>query len=114
MKEWGFRKKLILGFSILIAIVSIVLTTGLNYYFASTYKTRAWQHMYEVSQLAEDSYEIKIQKVKRITQDILSNSVIQSNLEQLNGATPTPYENNIIESRIKKILSEQIVFEEHI
>ena len=114
MKEWGFRKKLILGFSILIAIVSIVLTTGLNYYFASTYKTRAWQHMYEVSQLAEDSYEIKIQKVKRITQDILSNSVIQSNLKQLNGATPTPYENNIIESRIKKILSEQILFEEHI
>lgn len=114
MKDWGFRKKLILGFSILIAIVSIVLTAGLNYYFTSTYKTRAQQHMNEVSQLAEDSYSIKIQKVEQITKDILSNSIIQSNLKLLNETTHSPYEYNIIESRVKKILSEQILFEDNI
>ena len=71
MKNWGFRKKLIVGFSLLVTIMAAVLTTGLNYYFSSTYKTRARQHMYEVSQLAKESYEIKIEKVKRITQDVL-------------------------------------------
>ena len=114
MKQWGFRNKLILGFGVLVAIVGIVLTVGLNYYFTSTYKTRAQQHMYEVSSMAEESYEIKIQKIKRITQDILSNSSIQSNLKRLNREQMTPYKKNIIENQVKKILSEQILFEEHI
>ena len=114
MKQWGFRNKLILGFGVLVAIVGIVLTVGLNYYFTSTYKTRAQQHMYEVSSMAEESYEIKIQKIKRITQDILSNSSIQSNLKRLNREQMTPYKENTIENQVKKILSEQILFEEHI
>lgn len=114
MKNWGFRKKLILDFGILITIVAVVLTAGLNYYFSSTYRTRARQHMYEVFQLAEASYEIKIEKIKRITQDVLSNSVIQSTLKQYNSDTLTPYEYNILESRMKRILSEQILFEDGI
>ena len=114
MKNWGFRKKLIVGFSFLVTIVAAVLTTGLNYYFSSTYKTRARQHMYEVSQLAKESYEIKIEKVKRITQDVLSNSVIQNTLNQYNSEPLTPYEHNILENRVKRILSEQILFEDGI
>lgn len=114
MKNWGFRKKLIVGFSLLVTIVAAVLTTGLNYYFSSTYKTRARQHMYEVSQLAKESYEIKIEKVKRITQDVLSNSVIQNTLNQYNSEPFTPYEHNILENRVKRILSEQILFEDGI
>lgn len=114
MKNWGFRKKLIVGFSLLVTIVAAVLTTGLNYYFSSTYKTRARQHMYEVSQLAKESYEIKIEKVKRITQDVLSNSVIQNTLNQYNSDPLTPYEHNILENRVKRILSEQILFEDGI
>ena len=31
MKNWGFRKKLIVGFSLLVTIVAADLTTGLNY-----------------------------------------------------------------------------------
>lgn len=114
MKNWGFRKKLIVGFSLLVTIMAAVLTTGLNYYFSSTYKTRARQHMYEVSQLAKESYEIKIEKVKRITQDVLSNSVIQNTLNQYNSDSLTPYEHNILENRVKRILSEQILFEDGI
>lgn len=114
MRHLGFRYKLMFGFSLLIIAVGGVISAGLNYYFTNTYRQRVRQYMEDVSRQTAINFDTNIQKIEKMTQNVLSNTVIQKELKAIDQKGISAYEDNLISKRIKKELSDQILFEEGI
>ena len=113
-KHIGFRYQLVLSFGILIILVGISITLGLSYCFTETYKHSAVKYIEDISRQTVHNMDIKIQRIEQISREILSNSIVQSDLRRVNTDTLTAYQTNLIRSEIRTELSSKTLFEDNI
>ncbi len=113
-KHIGFRYQLVLSFGILIILVGISITLGLSYCFTETYKHSAVKYIEDISRQTVNNMDIKIQRIEQISREILSNSIVQSDLRRVNTDTLTAYQTNLIRSEIRTELSSKTLFEDNI
>ncbi len=114
MKKLGVRLKLILVFSVLMISVGGVITIGLSYSFTHTYEGRVKQYISDISRQITNNYELKIEKLEKVSQEILSNSIIQEKLNRINKEEVSTYEMRLLRSEIENEIARNILFEDTI
>lgn len=114
MKRMRIRTKLAASFCLLVVALSGMLTVAMSLGFTRIYTARAERYIEDVSGRTVDNFEFLMEKIDRISQDILRTTEIQEQLKRVDSGQLSDYEMQKASQALRTQLGEAILFEDEI
>lgn len=114
MRGMRIRTKLVVSFCLLVIALSGMITVAMSIGFTRIYTTRAEGYIVDVSGRTVNNFEFLIEKIDRISQDILRKTELQEQLKSVDSGLLSDYEMQKSSQALRTQLGEAILFEDEI